>query len=243
MPANRTKAERRAERFKTLFIILFCVAAVHSAFNAVSAMLSKTGSLPWPSAFLITTLFYLPFLIAVGFAFVFTKRRVRIARKAVDPLTPEAVFARYQKQNPEAKTYVSYAFCGGGPDADELLALVLAGVKRGTASSVDVYEVEGEAIPKVGDLAVILDSQGSARCIVETTAVEILPFIDVPERFAQTEGEGDQSLAYWREAHERFFTREMESIGKTFSPDMCVIMETFALVYRADGLPLPKDTN
>jgi uncharacterized protein YhfF len=51
-------------------------------------------------------------------------------------------------------------------------------------------------------------------------------FDDVDEQFAYDEGEGDRSLAYWREAHKCYFTR----LG-LFQPDMMLWCERFRVDY------------
>jgi uncharacterized protein YhfF len=55
-------------------------------------------------------------------------------------------------------------------------------------------------------------------------------FGDVDQAFAFDEGEGDRSLAYWRAAHRRYFSRQ-----GTFAPDMLLNCERFRLVARIDG--------
>lgn len=109
--------------------------------------------------------------------------------------------------------------------ADELLHLVLAGKKTATCGALWQYEAEGIAISKIGERSIVLDGADRPRCVVETTEVEIKPFDEVDTQFAHDEGEGDQSYAYWRKAHEEYFTRQ----GR-FSPDMLVLCERFRLV-------------
>ncbi|HEY6135555.1 MAG TPA: ASCH domain-containing protein [Rubrivivax sp.] len=53
----------------------------------------------------------------------------------------------------------------------------------------------------------------------------------IPE-FAATEGEGDGSLRYWRRAHEAYFARECERIGRVPESHMPVVCERFDVVYR-----------
>lgn len=131
------------------------------------------------------------------------------------------------------KTCTAWHFCDNAADADELAELVLSGQKRATASSLWVYEHEGQPVPQAGDHSVILDWSGEARCIIRTTRIDLLPFEDVPAEFAWTEGEGDRSLAYWRAGHERFFTRELAGIGRTFDVRMPIVCERFEVVFRA----------
>ncbi len=131
------------------------------------------------------------------------------------------------------KTYTAWHFCDNETDADELAELVRSGRKRATASSLWVYEHDSQSLPKVGDHSVILDWKGKARCIIQTTRIDLMPYEEVTEEFAWTEGEGDRSLAYWREGHRRFFTRELEAIGLAFSPRMPVVCERFEVVFKA----------
>lgn len=129
----------------------------------------------------------------------------------------------------------SWHFCDNEADADELVELVLAGVKRATAGLLWSYEHEGEAVPRVGDLSVVTDWRGNARCVIRTSSVEVVPFESVTPAFAATEGEGDGSLQYWRSAHEAAFTRELAASGLAFAPGMSVVCERFEVVFsRAD---------
>lgn len=118
---------------------------------------------------------------------------------------------------------------GATPEqADELLDLVLRGLKDGMASSVWDYEATGEAMPEVGEVAVVLDGEGAPRAVIETTALEVVPFDQVGEEHARAEGEGDRTLAYWRGAHERYWGEHSEN-PRGFEPDMPVLCERFRL--------------
>ena len=82
-----------------------------------------------------------------------------------------------------------------------------------------------------GTFDVILDSQDQAVCIVEVTKVSVQPFHQVSADHAYKEGEGDKSLAYWRQVHEEVFTEWMSEAGLTFTPDSKVVLEEFRKVY------------
>ena len=112
----------------------------------------------------------------------------------------------------------SFAF-GDGPDlADELLDLVVRGVKTATCST-----EEQASIP--GARWIVRDGRGQPRCVIETTEVTYRRFGDVDATFAFDEGEGDRSLDYWRQAHRTYFGRQ----GK-FREDMTLMCERFRLV-------------
>lgn len=125
----------------------------------------------------------------------------------------------------------AWAFGGTHEQADELLALVLDGTKTATASANWAYEVERAEIPRPGELSIVLDGAGHPRALVRTTAVDVVPFSEVAEDHARAEGEGDRSLAHWREGHERFFTAELVEAGREFSDDMLVVCEVLELLY------------
>ena len=126
---------------------------------------------------------------------------------------------------------LSYTAWSFGVVPDKLAALVVAGTKQATTSLYDLYAVDQEPLPMVGGYSVILNSKEEAVCIVQTTKVTILPFQDVTEEMADIEGEGDRSLAYWRDVHLEFFQEEAKTIGKTFDESMFVVFEEFQLVY------------
>lgn len=127
--------------------------------------------------------------------------------------------------------YTAWQFGYGVEQGNRLLAYVLDGPKRATAGALWTYEAHGEPVPKPGDHSVVLDGDGVARCIIRTTAVDVVPFGQVDEAFAYDEGEGDRSLASWRTAHWDYFQRELAALGREAGPDMPVVCERFEIVY------------
>ena len=114
----------------------------------------------------------------------------------------------------------SFAF-GDGPElADELLDLVIKGIKTATCSTEDEPNTS-----KPGERWIVLDGRGCPSCVIETTEITYRGFGEVDAAFAYEEGEGDRSLAYWRSAHRNYFGRQ----GK-FSEDMTLMCERFRLV-------------
>lgn len=130
-------------------------------------------------------------------------------------------------------TYVAESFGDNPGLADELTGLVLAGAKTATCSALWEWEAANDPLPQVGLHTIVLDAHGLPRCIIETTEVFIRAYDQVDAQFAWEEGEGDRSLAYWRDAHRRFFTRTLPRVGRTFAPDMPLVCERFRLVYRS----------
>ena len=113
-----------------------------------------------------------------------------------------------------------FAFGDNPALADELLDLVMKGVKTATCSTEDEPNTSSP-----GEQWVVLDSHGNPRCVIETTEVTYRKFGEVDAAFAHDEGEGDRSLAWWRDAHRRYFGR----LGR-FSEDMTLMCERFRLV-------------
>ena len=114
----------------------------------------------------------------------------------------------------------SFAFGDSPALADELLDLVLRGVKTATCSTEDEPNTSTP-----GERWIVLDGRGTPRCVIESTEVTYRRYSEVDAAFAHDEGEGDRSLAYWRDAHRRYFGRQ----GK-FSEDMMLMCERFRLV-------------
>jgi uncharacterized protein YhfF len=145
-----------------------------------------------------------------------------------------AMWQAYLREAPAqgGQAFSAWHFCNNEQDADELAGLVLQGRKRGTASCLWTYELEGQPLPQVGDHSVILDWAGRAQCIIRTTEIAVVPFEEVAEAFARSEGEGDLSLDYWRRGHWRFFTSELQALGREPDPRMPILCERFEVVFR-----------
>ncbi|WP_166972974.1 ASCH domain-containing protein [Brevibacterium atlanticum] len=122
----------------------------------------------------------------------------------------------------------AWAFGATADHADELLDLVVSRIKTGTASALWDIEADGESVPEVGELSIILDGQERPRAVIETTAVDTVPFAEVTAEHAWSEGEGDRTLEAWREIHERFWR---EHGRREFAVDMPVVCERFELIY------------
>lgn len=139
------------------------------------------------------------------------------------------MWQEYQQINPNIGDEVdAWAF---GAEPDLLAQLVLDGTKTATASAFDLYELEGEPLPKVGSYDIVLDSQDDAVCIIEITKVLVVPFKDVSAGHAFKEGEGDRSLAYWRQVHEELFTEWLAESHLVFNEDSKIVLEEFRVVY------------
>jgi uncharacterized protein YhfF len=127
---------------------------------------------------------------------------------------------------PEAyKDALTFAFGDSPALADELLALVLAGKKTATCAALRDYAENDPSKPVVGRRDVVLDGAGRPAAVIETIEITYRRFDAVGEEFARDEGEGDRTLAEWREGHGAYFRR-----NGGFSPDMELLCERFRLV-------------
>ncbi len=139
----------------------------------------------------------------------------------------------WEEKSESAPIDASVSAWAFGADPDHLLDLVLRGKKTATCSGHLFYEKEQEPLPKAGQYAVILDSHDEPKAIIEITHVDVMPMNEVPESFAQAEGEGDLSYNYWYRAHQEFFTEALKPYGLEFKEDMLLVCERFKLVYSA----------
>ncbi|ABR47857.1 protein of unknown function DUF984 [Alkaliphilus metalliredigens QYMF] len=142
--------------------------------------------------------------------------------------------AKKEKDNeePNEKECASWHFCNNEKDANELAELVLKGIKRATASLYDGYAFEDQSIPEVGNHSIITNWEGVGQCIIKTIKIDVVAFKDVTAEFAKTEGEGDQSLDYWRRGHWKFFSEEKKMMNEEPTEDMLVVCEEFEIVYK-----------
>lgn len=148
-------------------------------------------------------------------------------------LTPFwSAFAATTGEADDARFYEAFYFGDSEALANELAELVLRGTKRATTAALWAYEAEGQPLPRPGDLSIVTDWGGRPVCVIQTRSVEVVPFDQVSAEFAATEGEGDGSLDFWREAHRAFFGRECAAAGRVFAESMPVVCIDFDVVYR-----------
>lgn len=135
-----------------------------------------------------------------------------------------------------SKYNICETLCGTwafGTDGNQLVELVLQGIKTATSSAYIFYELEEEPLPKVGQYHIILNDKEEATCVIQITKVSVLSFEQVTKEHAYKEGEGDRTLDYWRKVHQAFFTEELRQVNMQFQEDMKVVCEEFEVVLKA----------
>ncbi|WP_299701654.1 ASCH domain-containing protein [Caballeronia sp.] len=115
--------------------------------------------------------------------------------------------------------------------SNALILLIAGGIKRATSSLLWSWKFEGDALPKAGDIEIVLDWHGRPALVRRTATVEIVPFARVSAEFAASEGEGDRSLSYWQTEHWRFFSDECLRIGRVVDESMPLVCETFDVLH------------
>ena len=121
---------------------------------------------------------------------------------------------------------------GDSPELSRsLLALIRSGQKRAGTGLLWSHEHEGEPLPQVGDIEIVLTHDHQLSIITRVTQVEVLPYREVSAEYAAIEGEGDGSLDFWRKAHWAYFSRACASIGKLPTEEMLVVCGVFEVLH------------
>lgn len=111
---------------------------------------------------------------------------------------------------------------------DRLVAAILSGEKTSTSTLLADYEQDGDTLPDVGDRAVVVDSAERPVAVIESTELRVLPIREIDLAFVREEGEGFETVAAWREAHERFWASYLPNVR--VDDETLVVAERFRLV-------------
>ena len=115
--------------------------------------------------------------------------------------------------------------------ADELIALVISGKKRATASLLQDYATGVEPVPQAGDFVVVVDGGGRPRCIWRTTEIVVKPLNEVDDAFSWDAGEGDRTRDWWLSAHRDYFAAQARHEGFKMSDTIETVFERFEIVW------------
>lgn len=146
-----------------------------------------------------------------------------------------AMWAQYRAAHPDVPLtdppYTVEHFGDSVRLADELLALVTSGRKRGTSELLSAFDETPDEIPQQGSHWIACDGAGAPRAVIRTTDVRIGPFSSADAEFAAAEGEDDLSLESWQREHRRYWQRTAAARGATWSEDDLIVFERFAIVW------------
>ena len=140
---------------------------------------------------------------------------------------------RYRLTEPRGSSEAPLAehFCDNEEDANICVGLILKGLKKASSSALVAYQEAGEALPQPGKLLIVTDWAEKAKALIQTHTVTVRRFSDVPVSFAKLEGEGDGTLAWWRNARRTFWERTLS--GHVVDDNMYVVCEEFEVVLTA----------
>lgn len=122
-----------------------------------------------------------------------------------------------------------------GAMSAELNRLVLNGQKVATFGLLEEYREESEPPEHVGERMTLTDDDGKGLATIEVTDVEEVRLGDVTWGHAEAEGEGFDSVAAWRRAHEEFWS------DRSLDDDSVLVWVRFRVVSPRPLLP-PRPT-
>jgi uncharacterized protein YhfF len=109
----------------------------------------------------------------------------------------------------------------------KLVAAVLRGDKIATASLREEYVPHtDDPLPELGESFLLLGYDDEALGVVKTTELQIVRAANVNLQFARDEGEGFETVAQWRSAHERAWS------DHEITDDTLIVCEWFTLIER-----------
>ncbi len=111
------------------------------------------------------------------------------------------------------------------------LRLVLEGTKTSHTHCLQAMQLNNEILPRIYDFVVLTDYHGEARCIVKNSSVKLLPWFNVTDEMARTDGAIDLGLHEWKDRHWTYFGRELARHGKVPRKSMIVVHQKFELIY------------
>jgi uncharacterized protein YhfF len=128
--------------------------------------------------------------------------------------------------------YEAFRFGATEGSANELAALVVAGIKTATSDLLWALEQAHKPLVQVGDFSIVTDWEQRPLCVIRTTQVRIRPFEAVDERFAYDYGEGDRTLEWWKRELWTYYEQECQRIGRAATVEMPLACERFELVHH-----------
>lgn len=148
----------------------------------------------------------------------------------------EAFWQKYLQTLPEnerAQSYFEATAWGNSPElADTIAALIVSGTKTTTSSLLWAQHKHQWVVEQPGDKSIVLDSQGTPVCIIETNQVFIKPFNEVDAEFVYNYGEGDRTMQFWDHNMWAYYKQECEELGKTADSTMPMICHVFKMIFK-----------
>ena len=118
----------------------------------------------------------------------------------------------------------TFKFGDSAAMCDRLNALVRSGQKTASCDALANYQIEPDAMPKLGRCDIATDWDDVPALVIRTVRLEQMRFCDVSQEVALSEGE-NSDLAGWQKDHMAFFER-----NGGFDPMMMLLFESFEFV-------------
>lgn len=125
---------------------------------------------------------------------------------------------------------VSDHFCNDKINTDICADLVLKGVKCASCGLKIMYDLKKEFFPEINQLTIITNWDQKPICVVKTIDLSFRKFKDINAEWAESEGEGDQSLEQWKETHRDYFQKQLDELGLIFTENVELICERFEVI-------------
>lgn len=125
---------------------------------------------------------------------------------------------------------VSDHFCNDKINTDICADLVLKGVKKASCGLKILYDLKKEFFPEINQLTIITNWNKQPICVVKTKELVFRKFKDIDAEWAESEGEGDQTLEQWKETHRDYFQKQLDELGLMFTENVELICERFEVI-------------
>lgn len=149
----------------------------------------------------------------------------------------DAFWREYAETHNRASSAYTVVSFGDNPEmATRLADLVIKRQKRATASLVIDYSEDTEPLPQEGDHVVVVNGQGQPKLIWRTTEIIIKPLVEVDDKFAWDEGEGDRTRDWWIEGHREYFSQQAKDQGFTMHDGIETVLSGSQLCGQSHAL-------
>jgi uncharacterized protein YhfF len=145
---------------------------------------------------------------------------------------------RLPESDRDREYFEAFQFGAGREMANQLAQLVLDGIKTATSDLIWHMDAKGKPRWYVGDEHVVLNGSWTPVAVIRTTELEEKRFCDVDEAFARDYGEGDRTLAWWREHIFAWYAHQCRELGIEPTQEMPLLCERFEVVYAPGRVSL-----
>lgn len=102
-------------------------------------------------------------------------------------------------------------------------------------------ELDGDRPVRIEPNSIVTTWDKVPVCIVETIELRTMPFKDADAQFAYDYGEGDRTLAWWKDHNWDYYMQECNAIGREATEDMPIVCERVRVVYPVNESGLWQD--